>query len=97
MQNLEVNLNHIRQRIAAACASVGRDVNSVTLVAVSKTVGVEAVQEAVKLGITDFGENRVSELVNKRAAVPNVRWHMIGRLQTNKVKEVIDKAYHINM
>lgn len=96
MQNLEVNLNHIRQRIAAACASVGRDVNSVTLVAVSKTVGVEAVQEAVKLGITDFGENRVSELVNKRAAVPNVRWHMIGRLQTNKVKEVIDKAYLIH-
>lgn len=92
MHSLETNLNLIRQRISAACASVGRDVNSVTLVAVSKTVGVEAVQAAVELGITDFGENRVSELVHKSVAIPNARWHMIGRLQTNKVKDVVDKA-----
>ncbi|HQA06510.1 MAG TPA: YggS family pyridoxal phosphate-dependent enzyme [Syntrophomonadaceae bacterium] len=96
MHSLEINLNRIRQRISIACASVGRDVSSVTLVAVSKTVGVEAVQAAVKLGVTDFGENRVSELVHKRAVVPDVRWHMIGRLQTNKVKEVVDKAYLIH-
>lgn len=92
MHSLGNNLNSIRQRISAACASVGRDVNSVTLVAVSKTVGIDAVQEAVKLGVTDFGENRVSELVHKKAALPDVRWHMIGRLQTNKVKDVVDKA-----
>lgn len=90
--NLETNLNNIRQRIAAACARMGRDPNSVTLVAVSKTVSVETVQEAVKLGVTDFGENRVPELVHKKTLVPDVRWHMIGRLQTNKVKDVVDKA-----
>ncbi|MDI9479673.1 MAG: YggS family pyridoxal phosphate-dependent enzyme [Syntrophomonadaceae bacterium] len=92
MPNLDRNLNDIRQRIAAACAVVGRDPNSVTLVAVSKTVSVETVQEAVKLGVTDFGENRVAELVHKKTLVPQVRWHMIGRLQTNKVKDVVGKA-----
>ena len=92
MSNLETNLNKVRQRIATACTSMGRDPNSVTLVAVSKTVNVETVQEAVKLGVTDFGENRVAELVHKRTLMPQVRWHMIGRLQTNKVKDVVGKA-----
>lgn len=92
VDSLETNLSNIRQRILTACASSGRDPKSITLVAVSKTVGVETVREAVKLGVTDFGENRVSELVHKREMVPEVRWHMIGRLQTNKVKDVVGTA-----
>lgn len=89
MHSLENNLNNVRQRIISACTQSGRDPKSVTLVAVSKTVNVETVQEAFKLGITDFGENRVKELVHKREMVPEARWHMIGRLQTNKVKDVV--------
>lgn len=96
MHSLETNLNNTRQRILTACASSGRDPKSVTLVAVSKTVDVETVQDAVKLGVTDFGENRVSELVHKREIVPEVRWHMIGRLQTNKVKDVVGRAWLIH-
>ena len=79
MPNLETNINNIRQRIATACVRMGRDPNSVTLIAVSKTVGVEKVQEAVKWGVTDFGENRVIELVHKSTLVPEARWHMIDR------------------
>ena len=56
MHSLETNLNNVRQRIISACTQSGRDPKSVTLVAVSKTVNVETVQEAFKLGITDFGE-----------------------------------------
>lgn len=96
MNTLEINLQNIKQKINRACASVGRDQQEITLVAVSKTVDAAAVQIAAQLGIADFGENRVNELTIKQHEVPQVRWHMIGRLQTNKVKDVLGKAFLIH-
>lgn len=69
----------------------------VTLIAVSKTKPVEMVQEAYTYGIRDFGENKVQELVQKYEEMPkDIRWHMIGHLQRNKVKYIVDKAYLIH-
>ena len=84
------NLEHVRERIEAACRQVGRMSSEVTLIGVTKTVGVEAVVEAYEAGLRDFGENRVQEALAKMEAVRQIgfepRWHMIGHLQTNKVK-----------
>lgn len=67
------------------------------LIAVSKTKPVEMIQEVYDMGIRDFGENKVQELVSKKELLPlDIRWHMIGHLQTNKVKDIIDKAYLIH-
>lgn len=82
----------VQAKIAAACERAGRDPSSVTLVGVSKTHPVEAVVEAVSAGLLDLGENRAQELVPKAegAAALGVkpRWHFIGHLQRNKVREV---------
>ena len=68
-----------------------------TIVAASKTVPPDVIAEAYELGITDFGENRADELKNKYDKVPvGVKWHFIGRLQTNKVKHIIDKVVLIH-
>lgn len=84
------NLERVRDRIEAACQRAGRTSSGVTLIGVTKTVGVEAVVEAYEAGLRDFGENRVQEAVAKIEAVERLgfqpRWHMIGHLQTNKVK-----------
>jgi pyridoxal phosphate enzyme (YggS family) len=88
----------VRARIEAACARVGRDPSSVTLVAVSKTFGVDAIVEALAAGVADLGENRAQEFVPKAravaqadlpAGVPTPRWHFIGHLQRNKVRDVV--------
>lgn len=85
-------LTAVRARIAQACERAGRDPASVTLVGVSKTHPVEAVVEAVAAGLIDLGENRAQELVPKAAGAAalgvGVRWHFIGHLQRNKVREV---------
>jgi pyridoxal phosphate enzyme (YggS family) len=78
----------VRARVDAACERAGRDPASVTIVAVSKTHPIEAVRAAAAAGATDFGENYAQELATKRAALPDVRWHFIGRLQSNKAKLV---------
>ena len=75
-----------------AADAVGRDPDGVTIVAVTKTVGVTEVQKAIAAGIADFGENRVQEFVGKHALFPDVRWHFIGTLQSNKVQHVVGKA-----
>ena len=81
----------VRQRIQAAAARSGRPASAVTLVAVTKTVSVEAVREAVAAGATILGENRVQEARDKIAALPGAaRWHLIGHLQTNKAKLAVD-------
>ncbi len=84
------NLEHVRQRVAAACHRVGRDPSDVMLIGVTKTVGPGAVADAYGAGLRDFGENRVREAVAKIDAVEQLglspRWHLIGHLQTNKVK-----------
>lgn len=83
-------VREIRARIAEAAARAGRSPDEVTLVAVSKSVPVEAMQEAYAAGIRDFGENRAQEARDKFPAFgDDVRWHFVGRLQTNKVKYIV--------
>lgn len=84
----------MRDRIAAACAGAQRDVQSVTLLAVSKTFGAQAVREALAAGQHRFGENYVQEALEKMAALADVRarleWHLIGPLQSNKTRAVAE-------
>ena len=90
---LKDQLQEVEKRIQAACDRAGRKREKVTLIAVSKTKPVETLQEAYDLGVRIFGENKVQELTAKYEALPkDIHWHMIGHLQTNKVKYIIDKA-----
>lgn len=90
---LKDQLQEVEKRIQAACDRAGRKRDEVTLIAVSKTKPVETLQEAYDLGVRIFGENKVQELTAKYEALPkDIHWHMIGHLQTNKVKYIIDKA-----
>lgn len=91
------NLHTVEENICAACDRGGRVRGEVTLIAVSKTKPVEMLQEAYDLGCRDFGENKVQELVDKYDKMPkDIRWHMIGHLQRNKVKYIVDKVYMIH-
>jgi pyridoxal phosphate enzyme (YggS family) len=89
-EQLAENITHVRAAIEQAAERAGRDPEDVTLVAVSKTMPVELVQMAYNLGVKDFGENRVQEALPKVEAFhpPEVRWHMIGHVQSNKAKKV---------
>ncbi|MCR5626724.1 MAG: YggS family pyridoxal phosphate-dependent enzyme [Lachnospiraceae bacterium] len=90
-------LKEVEENIAKACEKAGRNREEVTLIAVSKTKPVEMLKEAYDLGIRDFGENKVQELVDKYEKLPkDIRWHMIGHLQRNKVKYIIDKVVLIH-
>lgn len=90
---LKDQLQEVEKRIQAACDRAGRKREEVTLIAVSKTKPVETLQDAYDLGVRIFGENKVQELTAKYEALPkDIHWHMIGHLQTNKVKYIIDKA-----
>ncbi len=82
------NLLAVKQKISAAAVAAGRESGAVKLIAVSKTYPVDAVQAAIAAGQVDFGENRVQEVVEKHAALPNVNWHLIGTLQRNKVRQI---------
>ncbi len=87
------NLQHIEAAIKEACFKASRKNTDVTLIAVSKTKPVSMLEEAYTYGIRDFGENKVQELCDKYESLPkDIRWHMIGHLQTNKVKYLIGKA-----
>lgn len=87
------NLQSVEEKISAACQRAGRRREDVTLVAVSKTKPESMVAEAYGAGQRDFGENKVQELIRKRDSLPeDIRWHLIGHLQTNKVRAVVDKA-----
>jgi pyridoxal phosphate enzyme (YggS family) len=92
--SLTIAENHsaIREHIARICERVGRDPAEVTLVAVSKTVGSHEVACAIEAGIHDFGENRVSLFNEKYEAFPHERWHFIGSIQTNKIKDFVGRA-----
>ena len=95
--NVKENLEAVRDRIRRACERSGRSADSVTLVAVSKTKPVELMMEAYDAGVRDFGENKVQEMLSKMEAMPgDIRWHLIGHLQTNKVKQVVGKAHMIH-
>ena len=88
------NIGAVRQRIAAACLAAGRSVQSITLLAVSKTVGVQAVREACAAGEFQFGENYIQEGVEKITALADLRdsvqWHMIGPVQANKTRLIAE-------
>jgi pyridoxal phosphate enzyme (YggS family) len=88
--DLAANLEHLRRRIAAACARAGRDPASVTLLAVSKGQPPEVVRAAADLGLTLFGENKVQEAKAKIPLCPGrLRWHLVGHLQSNKARDAV--------
>lgn len=90
---LKDNLQEVRQRVNAACERCGRNPQDVTLIAVSKTKPVEMIQEIIQERVVDFGENKPQELKSKYEVLPkHLRWHMIGHLQRNKIKYIIDKT-----
>ncbi len=87
---LKENLIHVQENIAQACKNAERKREEVTLVAVSKTKPVSMLQEIYNCGVRDFGENKVQEICDKREEMPkDMKWHMIGHLQRNKVKYII--------
>ena len=87
------NLKKVEDNIAAACQKAGRDRSEVTLIAVSKTKPVDMLQTVYDQNIREFGENKVQEMCEKMEILPkDIHWHMIGHLQTNKVKYIIDKV-----
>ena len=90
MSGVSENLSDVTGQIAAACRHVGRDVNSVQLIAVSKTFPVESIREAVEAGHLHFGESKIQEAEPKIAALPgSLHWHFIGRVQRNKVRKLL--------
>lgn len=88
------NLARVRERIAAAAERAGRDSAEVTLVAVTKTVSADLARAIVELGVRDIGENRVQQLLEKQDALSGlpVRFHLVGHLQTNKVRKVVGRV-----
>lgn len=91
------NLQQVRNNIIKACEAVGRNPEEVTLVAVSKTKPVEFLQEAYDADARVFGENKVQEILDKYDQLPSdIQWHMIGHLQRNKVKYIVDKVAMIH-
>ncbi len=96
MSYIEENLKDVKEKIRIAAEKSGRSEEDVTLIAVTKTHPPEAINEAIDLGVTDIGENKVQEILEKYDHVKPVRWHLIGHLQTNKVKYIIDKVHMIH-
>ncbi len=96
--SIKDNIDDILKRVGNACKKAGRNPGDITVVAVSKTVDYQRAKEAVEAGINNLGENRVQELVKKYEDMKDTdaKWHMIGHLQKNKVKYIIDKTVLIH-
>jgi pyridoxal phosphate enzyme (YggS family) len=93
MSTIRENIQTVYSRIADACNRAGRSAEEVTLVAVTKTVGVDRIREALDAGVTQLGENRVQDATPKIDTLydrTDLTWHMIGHLQTNKVKRAVE-------
>lgn len=91
------NYEKVMENVKNACARSGRNFDDVTIIAVSKTKPLSDVEELLAHGVTEFGENKVQEMVDKYEHVSKpVHWHLIGHLQTNKVKYIVDKACMIH-
>ncbi|MBQ2981579.1 MAG: YggS family pyridoxal phosphate-dependent enzyme [Lachnospiraceae bacterium] len=91
------NYNNVLNEVNLACDKAGRAKDEVTLIAVSKTKPASDIQTLYDYGVRDFGENKVQELTSKYEELPkDIRWHLIGHLQTNKVKYIVDKVYLIH-
>ena len=96
-KTLAKNYNAVKENIKKACEQAGRSQEEVTLLAVSKTKPVDMLMDVYHAGARDFGENKVQELVEKIPQLPSdIRWHLIGHLQRNKVKYIVDKVYLIH-
>ena len=90
---LAYNLEEVKNKISITAQNAGKSEKEITLIAVSKTKPVSMLREVYDLGVRDFGENKVQEIIEKYALLPSdIRWHMIGHLQRNKVKYIIDKV-----
>lgn len=90
---IKENLITVQENIKKACQMAGKNEEEVTLVAVSKTKPIDLLMKAYECGCRHFGENKVQELVSKYEAMPkDIKWHMIGHLQRNKVKYIVDKV-----
>ena len=90
---IKENVAEVEARIQAACKRAGRRREEVTLIAVSKTKPVSDIYEVIETGIKDYGENKVQEMCDKMEIIQEpLNWHMIGHLQRNKVKYIVDKA-----
>lgn len=97
MSSVKENLDMVREKIKNTCNVSNRKIDEVTLLAVTKTVDVDKVLEAIENGVKDVGENKPQELARKYEVIGDkVNWHLIGSLQTNKVKYIIDKVYMIH-
>ncbi|CEI73775.1 MULTISPECIES: YggS family pyridoxal phosphate-dependent enzyme [Romboutsia] len=97
MSSVKENLDMVREKIKNSCNVSNRKIDEVTLLAVTKTVDVDKVLEAIENGVKDVGENKPQELARKYEVIGDkVNWHLIGSLQTNKVKYIIDKVYMIH-
>jgi pyridoxal phosphate enzyme (YggS family) len=83
---------HVRAEVDAACRAAGRDPREVKLLAVSKTVDVQTVAQAIAAGANAFGENRPDQLVPKQAAYPQAEWHFIGNVQSRRIKDIVPAA-----
>ena len=95
--NIALNIENVKKNIEQACLRSGRNPKDVTLIAVSKTKPNEMLMDAYNAGIRTFGENYVQELVSKIDTLPDdIEWHMIGHLQTNKVKYIVGKVAMIH-
>lgn len=95
MNHLKDNIININSRIAKAAQKAGKSADDITLVAVTKTIDEAIINKAISLGIKNIGENKVQELLSKYDIIDkkeNVQWHLIGHLQRNKVKYIIDKV-----
>ncbi len=92
MSYISENLNSVRAEIKRTAEAFGRNPEDITLIAVTKTYGADLINESISSGVTDIGENRVQEVMEKYDSVKPVKWHLIGHLQKNKVKYIIDKA-----
>ena len=90
--SIKNNLEYIEKLKGEAAVRSGRKPEDVLLCAVTKTHGVDEINEAIDCGVTDIGENKVQEIMDKYEFVKPVKWHLIGHLQTNKVKYIIDKV-----
>ncbi len=94
---IKENIEQVRETIRAAAREAGRAPEEVTLIAVSKTKPAAVIEEAYACGCRDFGENKVQELCGKYEELPkDIRWHLIGHLQRNKVKYVVGKTFLIH-
>ncbi len=89
---IEDNLKILRENMAEAALRAGRNAEEVKLIAVTKTVDGQRIQEAIALGVNRIGENRVQELLEKYESYANAEKHLIGRLQTNKVKKIVGRV-----